>query len=242
VAGSPARTRRVRGGDGARRPVYDAESLLAVAVAEFNARGYDATSMEDLSRAAGITKSSFYHHVRGKEQLLRSALDRSLDGLFGILDEPGAREGTALDRLRHIVHRQVEVLTSELPYVTLLLRVRGNTDTERWALERRREFDGVVRALVAEAVQGGQVRSDVDPALAARLLSGTVNSIIEWYRPSTRGADSLPEDVVRAVTGGILPPPESRPNRDGEPTPTGTESRPTRNGEPPARLSGPARW
>ena len=29
--------------------------------------------MEDLSRAAGITKSSFYHHVSGKEELLRAA-------------------------------------------------------------------------------------------------------------------------------------------------------------------------
>jgi AcrR family transcriptional regulator len=187
--------------------VYDATSLLAVAVGEFNTRGYDATSMEHLAQAAGITKSSFYHHVSGKEELLRSALTRALGGLFGILDEQPAREGTALERLRHIVFRQVEVLTSELPYVTLLLRVRGNTETERWALGRRREFDRTIRELVAEAVDTGQVRSEVDPALAARLLSGTVNSIIEWYRPGRPGAASLPTDVVRAVSTGILPTP-----------------------------------
>jgi AcrR family transcriptional regulator len=203
---SRPRTRRVRGGDGARRPAYDAESLLAVAVAEFNTRGYDATSMEDLSRAAGITKSSFYHHVSGKEELLRAALARALDGLFGILDEPGARDGTALARLRHIVRRQVEVLASELPYVTLLLRVRGNTRTERWALARRREFDAVIAGLVADAAAAGEIRSRLDPGLAARLLSGTVNSLIEWYRPGRRGAATLPDDVVRAVSEGILRP------------------------------------
>jgi AcrR family transcriptional regulator len=200
------RTRRVRGGDGARRRVYDATSLLAVAVTEFNTRGYDATSMEDLSRAAGITKSSFYHHVAGKEELLRGALSRALDGLFGILDESAAQEGSSLERLRHIVRRQVEVLTSELPYVTLLLRVRGNTETERWALARRREFDATVTALVADAVATGQISSAIDPALAARLLSGTVNSLIEWYRPGRPGAKSLPDDVVRALSEGILRP------------------------------------
>jgi AcrR family transcriptional regulator len=203
----PARTRRARDGTGARRPVYDVGSLLAVAVAEFNARGYDATSMEDLSRAAGITKSSFYHHVSGKEELLRAALRRALDGLFDILEEPAARHGAPLDRLRYIVRRQVEVLAVELPYVTLLLRVRGNTETERWALERRRAFDAAIAALVADAVADGQVRADVDPALAARLLSGTVNSIIEWYRPAAAGPGTLPDDVVRAVSHGILPPP-----------------------------------
>lgn len=202
----PVRTRRARGEAGARRPVYDASSLLTVAVAEFNTRGYDATSMEDLSRAAGITKSSFYHHVSGKEELLRGALQRALDGLFGILEEPAAQNGPALARLRHIIHRQVEVLTSELPYVTLLLRVRGNTDTERWALARRRAFDATIASLVAEAVADGEVRAGVEPSLAARLLSGTVNSVIEWYRPGRAGAERLPDDVVRIVSEGIIPP------------------------------------
>lgn len=207
LAGAAARARRVRGGAGARRPVYDAKSLVAVAVTEFNARGYDATSMEHLSRAAGITKSSFYHHVSGKEELLRAALRRALDGLFSILSEPAAQAGSPLRRLRHIVRRQVQVLTSELPYVTLLLRVRGNTETERWALSRRRAFDAAIAALVAEAVAVGEIRPDVEPALAARMLSGTVNSIIEWYRPGHSGAKTLPDDVVRMVSEGILPPP-----------------------------------
>lgn len=198
------RTRRARG-TGKPRPNYDVESLLTVAVAEFNNRGYDATSMEDLSRAAGITKSSFYHHVSGKEELLRKALERALDGLFGILEEPAALNGTPLDRLQHIVRRQVEVLTGDLACVTLLLRVRGNTEVERWALARRRAFDASIAALVADAVAEGQVRSDVEPSLAARLLSGTVNSIIEWYRPGRAGLANLPDDVVRIVSEGIVP-------------------------------------
>ena len=50
------------------------------------------------------------------------------------------------------------------------------------------------------------MRADVEPSLAARLLSGTVNSIIEWYRPGRPGLESLPDDVVRMVTEGFVPP------------------------------------
>ncbi|MDT7651330.1 MAG: hypothetical protein QOI36_2736 [Pseudonocardiales bacterium] len=189
----------------ARRPSGGAGSLLAVAVGEFITRGYDATSMEDLSRAAGITKSSFYHHFAGKEALLRAALERALSRLFAILDEPGATSGAPVERLRHIVRGQVAVLTEDLPYVTLLLRVRGNTETERWALEQRRAFDARVAAIVREAVEQGQVRGDVDPALAARLLSGLVNSVVEWFRPGRPGAARLPDEVARAAFEGILP-------------------------------------
>jgi len=188
-----------------RRAPHGQDSLLEIAVREFNERGYDATSMEDLSRAAGITKSSFYHHFVGKEALLRAALERSLAGLFALLDEPEARTGTALQRLRHIVHGQVAVLQRDLPYVTLLLRVRGNTESERWALERRRAFDAHVAGLVRAAVEAGEIRPGIDPALAARLLSGLVNSVVEWYHPDRPGAEQLPTEVARAAFEGILP-------------------------------------
>ncbi|MBC2873652.1 MULTISPECIES: TetR/AcrR family transcriptional regulator [Streptomyces] len=181
-----------------KRDTYTPDSLLAVAVAVFNERGYDGTSMEHLSRAAGISKSSIYHHVRSKEELLRRAISRALDGLFAVLDEPGATTGPAVDRLEHVTRRTVEVLIAELPYVTLLLRVRGNTDTERWAMERRREFDHRVAALLKEAAADGDLRADVDVRLATRLLFGMINSVVEWYRPQ-RGNAATSEEVADAV-------------------------------------------
>lgn len=182
---------------------HDRDSLLAVAVAVFTRRGYDGTSMADLSEAAGIRKSSFYHHVQSKEELLALALDRGLDALFAILDEPRSVEGSAVDRLEHVVRRTVEVLVAELPYVTLLLRVRGNTATERRALARRREFDRRVAELVAAAEPGGAL-AGIDPALVTKLVFGMINSIIEWYRPRGGLATAeIADAVVRLTLSGL---------------------------------------
>ncbi|GAA2467661.1 TetR/AcrR family transcriptional regulator [Streptomyces macrosporus] len=189
-----------------RRDTYTPESLLAVAVEVFNERGYDGTSMEHLSRAAGISKSSIYHHVRSKEELLRRAISRALDGLFAVLDEPEAREGRAIERLEHVTRRTVGVLTAELPYVTLLLRVRGNTRTERWAMERRREFDHRVAELLKAAVAEGDLRADLDARLTTRLLFGMINSVVEWYRPLPGGAsdgERIADTVVRLAFEGL---------------------------------------
>ncbi|WP_405584289.1 TetR/AcrR family transcriptional regulator [Streptomyces sp. NBC_01190] len=189
-----------------KRDTYTPDSLLAVAVEVFNERGYDGTSMEHLSRAAGISKSSIYHHVRGKEELLNRAVGRALEGLFGILEEPGARQGRAVVRLEHVTRRTTQVLMAELPYVTLLLRVRGNTGTERWAMERRREFDQRVSALLKAAVAEGDLRGDVEARLATRLLFGMINSIVEWYRPDGKGdVDDVQvaDAVVRLAFDGL---------------------------------------
>jgi len=186
------------------RPGYDLDSLLTVVVAVFNERGYDGTSMEDLSARLGIGKSSIYHHVGSKEELLGRALDRALDALFAITTEPAVAEGRAIDRLERLVRRAIEVLAAELPYVTLLLRVRGNTPTEQRALERRREFDRFVSELVARAVSDGDLRPDIDPGLTSRLLFGAVNSVIEWYRPE-RGAHAaeVADAMVKMVFDGL---------------------------------------
>jgi AcrR family transcriptional regulator len=189
-----------------KRDTYTPDSLLAVAVRVFNDRGYDGTSMEDLSRAAGISKSSIYHHVRGKEELLNRAVSRALAALFGILDEPRAGQGAAVARLEYVIRRTAVVLMDELPYVTLLLRVRGNTMTERWALKRRREFDQRVAELVKAAVSDADLRADVEPRLATRLLFGMINSIVEWYRPDVRGAldqSQVADAVVRLALDGL---------------------------------------
>jgi AcrR family transcriptional regulator len=185
--------------------------VLAVAVEVFNERGYDGTSMEDLTGRLGIAKSAIYHHVSGKEELLRLALDRALDGWAAAADQARATDAPAIERLEVLVRGAVAVLQDRLPYVTLLLRVRGNTEVERQALARRRSFDRLVAGLVREAEQDGDIRPDVDPTLTARLLFGMVNSTVEWYRPG-RGAPG-PElaDAVCAVAFDGL----RRPNRPG---------------------------
>jgi AcrR family transcriptional regulator len=182
------------------RPGHSLDSLLDVAVAVFNERGYDATSMDELATRLGVTKSAIYHHVSSKVELLRLALDRALDALFAVTEEPAATSGPAIDRLEHVVRGSVGVLTAELPFVTLLLRVRGNSPVEQEALQRRRRFDRIVTDLVRAAEEEGDVRPDVDPAVTSRLLFGAVNSLTEWYRPD-RGLDAAAvADALVAIT------------------------------------------
>lgn len=196
---APAAPQRRRG-----RPGYDLESLLEIAAKLFYERGYDGTSMEDLGRRLGITKSAIYYHVRSKEELLRLAVDRALDGLFAVADEAALIDGKAIDRLEHVVRGSVRVLAEQLPFVTVLLRVRGNSKVEREALARRKEFDGIVTGLVEQAEAEGDIRPDVDPATTAKLLFGMVNSLIEWYKPR-RGSDitEMADAVAKIAFDGM---------------------------------------
>lgn len=189
------------------RPGYDRETVLRRAVDLFNARGYDATSTADLARDLGLSKSAIFHHVSSKEELLEAALDEALDGLSSaVAAATGPDRGTsATERLRATVTESVRILAAHLPAVTLLLRVRGNSPVEQAALERRRVIDEQLAGLVREAVAEGTLREDLDPEIVSRLVFGTVNSLVEWYRPGGQlSPDALAEQVTALVFDGLL--------------------------------------
>ena len=204
TAGSAAPAAARRG-----RPGYDQGAVLRAAIDLFNRQGYDGTSMGDLARELGFTKSAIYHHVPSKEHLLTQALDESLDELEAVIAETapgGEATGTAYDRLRYAVRRSVAVLVGHQPAVTLLLRVRGNSPVEQRALARRRAIDGRLAELVAEAVAEGSLRGDLPPILVSRLLFGMVNSLVEWHDPDGRAdADELADAVVSLAFDGLRP-------------------------------------
>ncbi|MEO3867322.1 TetR/AcrR family transcriptional regulator [Nonomuraea sp. B12E4] len=183
------------------RPGHDQSAILRAAVELFNRRGYDATSMGDLAKELGLTKPAIYHHVTSKEQLLGQALDDALDELTAVVTEASRERAgvSAYERLREVVRRSVEVLVAHQPSVTLLLRVRGNSEVELAALGRRRWLDDRLAALVADAVAEGALRDNVPPALVSRLLFGMVNSLVEWYRPDGTYDQAMVADAITAI-------------------------------------------
>lgn len=191
---------RVRRG----RPGHDQESVLRVAIDLFNRQGYDATSMGDLARELGLTKSAIYHHVPSKEHLLELALDEALGELTAALEAVRADSSCSPEqRLRAAVRSSVVVLAEHLPAVTLLLRVRGNTPAEQNALARRRDIDHRLAEMVREAADAGAIRGDVDPLLTSRLLFGTVNSMTEWLRDDS-DAEALADAVTTLAFDGLV--------------------------------------
>jgi AcrR family transcriptional regulator len=190
------------------RPGYDQATVLRRSIELFNRQGYDGTSMGDIARELGLTKSAIYHHVRSKQHLLEQALDEALDGLTTAVRtaRSAAVDASAHDRLRATVHESVKILADHLPAVTLLLRVRGNSDLELDALRRRREIDEIFAELVGEAVREGSIRDDLAPDLVSRLLFGTVNSLVEWYRPEGPvEPDQLAETITAMAFEGLVP-------------------------------------
>jgi len=189
------------------RPGYDQATVLRIAVEAFTEFGYDATSMGMLAERLGISKSAIYHHVPSKVEILRLALDSALAPLEAVFDAAGSgSERPAVERLREAVAGTLRVLFSRQDSVTLLLRLRGNSEVELAAMQRRRGLDRRAAELVAQAQAQGSVRSDLDARTVGRTLFGTVNSLVEWYRPGGPVSEAEAErTIVAMLFDGLVP-------------------------------------
>ncbi|KMO81983.1 TetR/AcrR family transcriptional regulator [Mycolicibacterium obuense] len=195
-------------GEGSRprgRPGYSRDDVLRRAIDLFIRQGYDATSISDLAKDLGVSKSAIFHHFDGKESILAAALDEALDGLDQVVaDARDAADVDAYRRLRGAVAASVQILATHLPAVTLLLRVRGNSPSEQAAMARRRAIDVQLATMVREAVAEGRLRSDVDPDTISRLIFGMVNSLVDWYHPDGAvDAATLAQVVTTVLFDGL---------------------------------------
>ena len=96
--------------------------LLDAAVSVIRTRGYDATSVEELCAAAGVSKGAFFHHFRSKEDLGTAAAAHFLAWLEGLFARTGWRDhADPLDRVLAYIDVRTAILRGEIPHFTCLL-------------------------------------------------------------------------------------------------------------------------
>lgn len=188
------------------RPGYSREDVIRAAVRAFTARGYDATSMDNVASELGISKSALYHHISSKEEILELTVVQALKRLETVAENMAAADLSAGEKVRGLLRGSIEVLCSDPKSVALLLRLRGNSEVERSALERRRVLTRSVIPLVEEAQEEGAIRSDIEAPLLTRMIFGMINSTSDWYEPEGRiDAEELANTFESVVFSGLAP-------------------------------------
>ena len=151
-------------GDGEGRETKGARTrrrLLEIAVERFGERGYRATSVSEIARAAGLTQAAAYAYFPNKEALFDAAVDADASR---VIDE--ARRQASGSPARQLVPMLLVFVVGSLDRHPLLRRVVSGQEPE--ALQRLVDLPALsgLTAAIAEAVRAGQasgeVRSDID--------------------------------------------------------------------------------
>lgn len=176
------------------------ERVLDEAAALFLAEGYDAATMQQLADRLGLHKSSLYHYVDGKEDLLQRLTAAAQTDAEADL-QAAASDPEVADPFLTAVELAVDQTLGDIGRVSLVLRQKPGTATGDHVVDRRRSYDRHLAELIEEAQQAGQLRDDIHPLLMARLTMGMVSWLVQWYRPDLSRFDPV---VVRNAIMAIV--------------------------------------
>jgi AcrR family transcriptional regulator len=174
-------------------------------------KGYDATSMNDIAEAVGITKAGIYHHIPGKRDLLYGIMNYGMDSLEEQVITPARAITDAEQRLRAIITNHVQLITSRsTPYgmnpVTIVVdEVAGLTPEHRRKInERKRAYVEMIRETFKQLKAEGKLR-DVDVTAASFSLLGMILWLSRWYNPEGRlTSEEVSDQVTQIALGGLL--------------------------------------
>ncbi len=177
-------------------------TIKAVSIDLLYKKGYFATSISDIARAAGIQKSSIYYHFSNKEDLLFDILktvatdinlnfDRCLKGIGGTAE----RLRTSIQSHMHFhIDRQKEAIISDS-------ELRGLTiDNYKTIIQLRDEYDHKFQALIKRGIDEG-IFEDMDFKIISYAIITMCTAICMWFNPQGRLSK---EEIAQIYTDFIL--------------------------------------
>ena len=181
-------------------------------------KGYDATSMNEIAEAVGITKAGLYHHISGKRNLLFQIMNFGLDALEEEVIQPARAIANAELRLRAIITGHAQLITSRStsqgtnPVTVVVDEVAGLTPAQRRKInQRKRAYVDLIRDTL-EQLQKQDKLSEVDVTAAAFSLLGMILWLSRWYSPAGRlTPEEASEEVMKIALGWLLRSPLPRP-------------------------------
>ena len=182
------------------------QEVIDVAARIFREKGYEATSIQEIAEEVGILKGSLYYYIDTKEDLLFGVIKEAYDAALNLIERLEQRDGGALELIEALVYGHAEVFSKNYVQSSVFFREFRALSEERQETIRE-AADVYSRFLISQIRRGqrsGEIKSDINPRLAAIGIIGMMNSMAFWYRPDGRAtAGQIGKEFSRLVIGGL---------------------------------------
>jgi TetR/AcrR family transcriptional regulator, cholesterol catabolism regulator len=168
------------------------EEVMNVAARLFAAKGYYATTLDQIAEEIGVTKPALYYYVTNKEDILRTIVNRMMEPMEEVT-KIGISSLTPREKIAGIIHILVRFAADRRD--TALIAFEQSNILPKRSRDALRKRQKEVENTVQQVIKDGIARSiftDVNVKMASFAILAVSNSAYRWYRP---GGNLTPEKI-----------------------------------------------
>ena len=170
--------------------------ILRAAITVFARHGYHTSRVADVAREAGVAYGLVYHYFQSKEDLLETIFRRTWSRMLEAVQQVEQEEATAREQLASVARIVLGAWQADPDLVRVLVREIARSPQLGNEVDEVEHAFAALERIVARGQQRGELRTDVDPRLAAWILYGALEEILTGWVFDRLPAG--PEDVARA--------------------------------------------
>ncbi len=185
---------------GKKKEIHDAIAHL------FARKGYHSTSMRAIAQKLGMQPSSLYHYFAGKEEMLFTLMNDSMDEALEKLRKVCVMETTPVQKLRDMLRFYTEFFAGDQDREILLVNEMDSLSDnyKNILIAKQRSYVHLLRSVLKELADQGLMKN-IDPTVATFAFFGMVHYTIKWYRKDGPvKIDELADMFVEIFSKGIL--------------------------------------
>lgn len=145
----------------------------------FSEKGYDATSIEEITATVGVAKGTLYYHFNSKEEIFNFLVDEGIKLLINSIDIKIAKCDNTLDKIKAVSLIQLKAVSKYENLLTIVLsQTWGNETRNVFCKEKVIEYISKVQEIVQEGVDKGDIVNCNAEVLASEIFSLTCSTLI----------------------------------------------------------------
>ncbi len=149
----------------------------------FAEKGYDATSIEEITATVGVAKGTLYYHFSSKEEIFNFLIEEGVKLLKNSIAIKTAKLDNSLDKLRAIILIQIKILVKYENFMTIILSQIWGTDP-RSQMCKSYVFDYIqmIEEIVKEGIKKDEIVEGDSNVIASGIFGFTCSSLIYKMR------------------------------------------------------------
>ena len=145
----------------------------------FAEKGYDATSIEEITATVGVAKGTLYYHFSSKEEIFNFLVEEGLKLLQNSIDIKTAKRENYIDKIKAIVLIQIKIVAKYEDIITILLsQFWGNEERNEKCQNHVYEYISKIEKIVQDGINKKEIKNGDARAIASEIYGLICSTLI----------------------------------------------------------------